>query len=270
MDWFYSALWTDLTPPLTETAFWQTIQNSTDPAMFEEYLRQFPTGIFAGLARIKRDGLQKDAAPEAAPETTAEAPIPAEPETSEEIETALLAPPLIPGTTGVGSIERFECSGPGAKTYVFRVVSVDGDTIRLDYTVDGEQRWVEKPIAYLGVNLFTRKERNDGNGIRYQRFDDDDFRGLAQLLPGSTFGGAVNERNDQGRRSWIYEIEVGAPRTIDSPLFGDIEVIPVLENRRVRHGIYYSEQTSFLTANGVRVGWTFKDREGTKVCNRVE
>ena len=41
----------------TERLFWQSIQNSTDPGMFDEYLRQFPGGTFVGLARRKRDAL---------------------------------------------------------------------------------------------------------------------------------------------------------------------------------------------------------------------
>jgi len=40
-----------------EMLFWQSIQNSTEPAMFDEYLRQFPGGMFAGLAKLKRDAL---------------------------------------------------------------------------------------------------------------------------------------------------------------------------------------------------------------------
>ena len=40
-----------------ETVFWQSIENSTDPAMFDAYLRQFPNGTFAGVARLKRDAL---------------------------------------------------------------------------------------------------------------------------------------------------------------------------------------------------------------------
>jgi len=35
----------------TETVFWQSIAQSSNPADFEEYLRQFPQGQFAGLAR---------------------------------------------------------------------------------------------------------------------------------------------------------------------------------------------------------------------------
>ena len=36
-----------------ELAFWNAIKDSTDPAMFEAYLQQFPQGTFAPLARLK-------------------------------------------------------------------------------------------------------------------------------------------------------------------------------------------------------------------------
>ena len=38
-----------------ELAYWQSIQNSTDPAMFEAYLQSYPEGTFANIARLKRD-----------------------------------------------------------------------------------------------------------------------------------------------------------------------------------------------------------------------
>ena len=36
-----------------EIVFWQSIKDSDDPDMFREYLRQFPSGTYAGLAKIK-------------------------------------------------------------------------------------------------------------------------------------------------------------------------------------------------------------------------
>ena len=45
-----------LTP---EMLFWQSIQNSTEPAMFEAYLSQYPTGSFAALARFKLNTLSQ-------------------------------------------------------------------------------------------------------------------------------------------------------------------------------------------------------------------
>ncbi len=44
-----------------ESLFWQSIKDSTDPVVFEEYLRQYPDGRFAGLANIRLDRLRVSA-----------------------------------------------------------------------------------------------------------------------------------------------------------------------------------------------------------------
>ena len=43
----------------TEVVFWQSIKDSNNPAMFREYLKQFPGGTFAGVARLKIEELGK-------------------------------------------------------------------------------------------------------------------------------------------------------------------------------------------------------------------
>jgi|ETNmetMinimDraft_2_1059921.scaffolds.fasta_scaffold14140_3 uncharacterized caspase-like protein len=45
-----------------ELEFWQSIQNSNDPDMYREYLRQFPSGVYAGLAELKIKKLGSDSA----------------------------------------------------------------------------------------------------------------------------------------------------------------------------------------------------------------
>ena len=42
-----------LDPAAVELSFWDSIKASTNPADFEEYLKQYPSGSFAGLARIR-------------------------------------------------------------------------------------------------------------------------------------------------------------------------------------------------------------------------
>jgi uncharacterized caspase-like protein len=41
-----------------ELLFWDSIQDSNNPATFEAYLKQFPNGVFAGLAQAKLDELK--------------------------------------------------------------------------------------------------------------------------------------------------------------------------------------------------------------------
>lgn len=45
-----------------EIEFWRSIQNSSDPAEYEVYLKEFPTGVYAELARIKVAKLPRIAA----------------------------------------------------------------------------------------------------------------------------------------------------------------------------------------------------------------
>ena len=44
-----------------ELAFWQSIQNSTNPAEFEAYLEQFPNGVFRALAQVRLAALRGSA-----------------------------------------------------------------------------------------------------------------------------------------------------------------------------------------------------------------
>ena len=44
--------------PSAEIVFWQSIQDSNDPAMFRAYLQQFPNGTFASIARIKLKAME--------------------------------------------------------------------------------------------------------------------------------------------------------------------------------------------------------------------
>jgi hypothetical protein len=44
----------------TENIFWQSIKDSNDADMYREYLRQFPSGVYAGLAKLKIKKLDGD------------------------------------------------------------------------------------------------------------------------------------------------------------------------------------------------------------------
>ncbi len=68
----------------TERLFWESIKNSTNKADFDAYLRQFPTGVFAALARNRIATIVANEQAVAPPAASA-AP--------ERTETALLLPP---------------------------------------------------------------------------------------------------------------------------------------------------------------------------------
>jgi hypothetical protein len=56
--------------PLTaqhEVAFWETIRESNNVELFQEYLRKFPSGAFSGLAQIRISALTNSGAPSKLP-----------------------------------------------------------------------------------------------------------------------------------------------------------------------------------------------------------
>jgi hypothetical protein len=54
-------------PAALELALWQSADRSNDVADYEEYLRQYPQGSFAGMARNRVAKLRKDEAPRVSP-----------------------------------------------------------------------------------------------------------------------------------------------------------------------------------------------------------
>lgn len=57
-------------PNVGEAAFWKQIENSTDPTDFEEYLKSYPNGVFAPVARLKSRKLRESSRASVLPEPT--------------------------------------------------------------------------------------------------------------------------------------------------------------------------------------------------------
>ena len=96
-----------------ELAFWRSLEQSSDPAEYQEYLRRFPDGTFALLARNRLRDLQGPAsqAPTAT-DKTVEAPSPpaasARPATAPPPETARVED--VPSVGSTNSTESRRCA----------------------------------------------------------------------------------------------------------------------------------------------------------------
>ncbi|MDQ0472539.1 tetratricopeptide repeat protein [Labrys wisconsinensis] len=95
--------------PAAEDIFWQTIQNSTDPAMFEAYLDQVQKGTFPGtykaLAEIKIKSLRAAAPPPPAPETAAPQSPPVEPAGPQPVQQPSRDVPVQPKAASSADLE---------------------------------------------------------------------------------------------------------------------------------------------------------------------
>ena len=78
--------------PDFESRFWTSVENSNDPAEYEIYLKRYPNGIYADLARIRVAKLRKPQAASppapAQPEQVKEAPLKREPKPEEKPQTS--------------------------------------------------------------------------------------------------------------------------------------------------------------------------------------
>lgn len=95
-----------------ETVFWESIQASRDRRAFEEYLRRFPNGLFAGLARLRLEEARVATAPaerqrqQAPPAAAAPPPPPARPETRPAAPGEPAPAPAPPVVAGLPSAAR--------------------------------------------------------------------------------------------------------------------------------------------------------------------
>ncbi len=171
----------------------------------------------------------------------------------------------------VGTTTKFKCSGPYGEDITFTLSEINGGVARIEIDRDGKAEWTQKPVNALGLNVFKRKQRNDGKGVRKQSLDDDVLAQYAKLEPGYEFEFDVRERHDNAKWRWGYKVKVGQPETISHELLGEIQVISVSEKRKVWKGSYSSEMNVLLyPKGGTSIAWTYKDSKGTQECKLVE
>lgn len=171
----------------------------------------------------------------------------------------------------LGAKSRYECTGPYDKVYEYLVASVNGDSVRIDSTVDGKSQYVVKKYWIMPTTIADERQRNDGAGLRKHTYNAEKLKGLVKLDSGWEFKDMVREK--QGNKqpfAWRYNIRVGDRKQIDHAVLGLVEIVEIIERREVIRGDYASSMVSqYAPARGMTVGWRYKDREGTQECNLV-
>ena len=77
-----------------ELAFWQSVDGSSDPALYDAYLNRFPSGTFSEIARVKQQALRARAAPLATPAVVIAGPQPSA--QSVQAQSVLVQPAVVP------------------------------------------------------------------------------------------------------------------------------------------------------------------------------
>ena len=169
----------------------------------------------------------------------------------------------------VGTTATWECSGPYGGKRTFKVVRVEDGIMRWEGHISGRgESFGEETLLGIGTTLFKKRDRADGRGVRVQQYNEDDFRGYEELVPGSKFSGPVKEWTNRGSLEWDYTIEIGDPETINHKVFGEIQVVPVIEKRTVVSGNYRSEMRQLVYPElGIELSMTYKDGRRDYKCD---
>ena len=159
----------------------------------------------------------------------------------------------------------WDCSGPFTTKYDLTVTGISEDVVRYEGEIDEGRYFAEKHSALTGTSLWSRLYDD-----RRQWFDFEAFSEFRALKPGESFESAVPAQHGTDRWVWKYNIRLGQLKTIHHPLIGEVDVIPVIERRRVFHGEYWSRMETILAPElGLSLSWEYEDRAGLERCGLV-
>ncbi len=156
-----------------EIVLWQSIEKSTDPAMFDAYLQQFPNGTFAGVARLKREALR-----EAASRVQSTASVEGEADEARRLEEQRQARYRELVAQAALAFEKFEKPAAQSKYREALTLVPDGQEARVGlariqdpcFDIIGEWRWFNGGIAsFFPNNTFSKSD--SGNTGRWECID---------------------------------------------------------------------------------------------------
>jgi hypothetical protein len=147
-----------------EALFWSTVKDSKDPAYFEEYLKTYPNGTYAGLARLKLRDLGASAPPlspaPAAKADANEAPLP-EPAPHRPVDTSPAAHPLegLWLEPRAGLMMVIERTGP--ERYVMKEAMTDDKNSRAGDIIGEFAPKKGEAGAYVGRHIQGGRKKGD-------------------------------------------------------------------------------------------------------------
>lgn len=157
----------------------------------------------------------------------------------------------------------WDCSGPFTNKYDLTIAGISKDVVRYEGEIDDGRYFAEKHWALTGTSLWSRLYDD-----RRQWFDFEAFSEYRTLKPGESFESAVPAQHGTDRWVWKYNIRLGELKTIHHPVIGEVEVIPVIERRRIFRGDYWSRMETILAPNlGLSVSWEYEDQGGLERCD---
>ncbi len=174
------------------------------------------------------------------------------------------------GTPEPGQVRKWVCQATGGlpSSYVTKVLAVEDGLLVMEEQIDREIGRIEVPLGVQGLHLYKHRVLPLGKGERRQRFDPAAFAGYATLEPGAEMTVDVEETDGKQTWTWRYSVKVGAPKLVTQELLGEVEVIPVSEERWIyndRLGTSYD--FNVVPERSLVLNWRYKTPEGEQACD---
>ena len=174
------------------------------------------------------------------------------------------------GTPEPGQIHKWVCKARGGlpTSYVTKVLAIEEDLLILEEQVDRQIGRLEVPLGVQGLHLYTLRVLPEGRGERRQSFDPAVFAGYTALEPGAEMTTDVEETDGQDTWTWRYSVKVGEPKLVTQELLGEVEVIPVTEERWIyRETLGTSYSFNLVPDRSLVLNWRYRTPEGEQICD---
>jgi hypothetical protein len=167
-----------------ELAFWQSIQDSDDPDMFRAYIDQFPSGVYAGLAKLKIAKLKSGPVNVATVSSSAEPVVVAKPKVPDHDYGKYYA--LVIGNNGYTDLPRLRTALNDARAvsdlletdYGFKVELLEDATrseiVKSIYKLKGKVGGKDNLLIYYAGHGYLDPDSDEGYWLPVDATDDDD------------------------------------------------------------------------------------------------
>ena len=174
------------------------------------------------------------------------------------------------GTPQLGQVHKWICNAKGdlPTSYVTKVLAIEDGLLIMEEQVDRKIGRLEVPLGLQGLHLYSLRVLPEGRGERRQSFDPAVFAGYTALEPGAEMTTDVEETDGTETWTWRYTVKVGEPELVKQELLGEVEVIPVTEERwiyRETEGTSY--QFTVVPDRSLVLNWRYQTPEGEHFCD---
>lgn len=174
------------------------------------------------------------------------------------------------GTPQLGQVHKWICNAKGdlPTSYVTKVLAIEDGLLIMEEQVDRKIGRLEVPLGLQGLHLYSLRVLPEGRGERRQTFDPAIFAGYTALEPGAEMTTDVEETDGKETWTWRYSVKVGQPKLVTQDLLGEVEVIPVTEERwiyRETQGTSY--QFTVVPDRSLVLNWRYQTPEGEHFCD---